>query len=145
MTIRQFHEKDMKPVLEIETETFPETGFSERQFRSYGVEDRATFLVYEENGETIGYVIFSSDTSSSTVYLASLAVESQYRRRGIGTELMRRAMEAARTRGAQRMTLHVRTSNDGAIEFYRGLGFGIRATVPGYYRDEDAYRMALKL
>jgi ribosomal protein S18 acetylase RimI-like enzyme len=55
--------------------------------------------------------------------LLAIGVVPDYRRRGIGTELMTRAITAAWKRGLTRIGLTVRADNRAAIALYRGLGF----------------------
>lgn len=52
-----------------------------------------------------------------------LAVDPEYRRRGIGRALMKRAEEELRTLGCPKINVQVRTGNISAVAFYDGIGF----------------------
>jgi ribosomal protein S18 acetylase RimI-like enzyme len=55
--------------------------------------------------------------------VANVAVHPDYRRRGIGKELTKKAIQHARSLGHRDVWLHVREGNLPAIELYRSLGF----------------------
>ena len=61
-------------------------------------------------------------------YVASLAVASEARRRGVGRVLMGAAEEQVRQWGYRESALEVAVSNTDATSFYRRLGY--RVTVP---------------
>ena len=66
-------------------------------------------------------------------YLNALAVYPEFRNRGLGKELIRKAEALARDAGADRISLIVVSANEGACAFYRKLGFsegGRRPFVP---------------
>jgi Acetyltransferases len=63
-------------------------------------------------------------------YILFLAVAKWARGEGYGTELVRRAM-----RDHDRVSVHVRVSNEGAIAFYEALGFYRVRRITSYYED----------
>jgi predicted GNAT family N-acyltransferase len=52
--------------------------------------------------------------------IGRMAVLKHYRRRGVGTELLKRAIVTAKRRGAQKIYLHAQVS---VIAFYTAMGF----------------------
>jgi ribosomal protein S18 acetylase RimI-like enzyme len=58
-----------------------------------------------------------------TAHLVAMFVRPQDRRRGAGDLLLRTVVEAARSRGHERLHLHVETSNGGAVRIYERAGF----------------------
>lgn len=81
------------------------------------------------------------------LHILNIATASSIRGRGLGTSLMKAALEFAAESGVALVLLEVRRSNRGAIRFYRRLGFSVTGVRPGYYADngEDAIEMILKL
>ena len=71
------------------------------------------------------------------LHINTLAVSPAARQQGLGSRLMRFAMEDAATGGATRATLEVRASNEAALALYRRLGFMVAARRPGYYSKPD--------
>ena len=52
-----------------------------------------------------------------------MGVVREFRQRGIGSELLRRTLDAAKLKGIERVELEVFSSNQGAIELYERSGF----------------------
>lgn len=63
------------------------------------------------------------DDGTVTPHLVAMFVRPQARRRGVGDLLLRTVVEAARSRGHERLHLHVETSNGGAMRIYERAGF----------------------
>ncbi|MFW6185659.1 MAG: GNAT family N-acetyltransferase, partial [Halobacteriota archaeon] len=72
--------------------------------------------------------------------------KNEFRRQGIATILINRAIERSRERGKLRVLLEVRTTNYTAQNLYKKKGFEVISTIPYYYNDGgDAYLMQLNL
>jgi len=114
-----------------------------------------TFIVAEENGDVVGYIMCRIETGIPSFkllgitrkgHVISIAVLPEHQREGIGCALMREAMEAMVNHKAKECYLEVRASNVPAVNLYRKMGFEIIRTIRGYYADgEAAYLMARKL
>jgi len=76
----------------------------------------------------------------------NIAVETDMRRRGIGSELLKKIMEMGVNQGAQRALLEVRESNHSALALYERFGFTSYGARRRYYTNpiEDAMLMALE-
>ena len=114
-----------------------------------------TFIVAEENGEVVGYIMCRIETGIPSFkllgiakkgHVISIAVLPEKQRDGIGYALMREAMHAMVNYKAKECYLEVRASNAPAVNLYKKMGLEIIRTVTGYYADgEAAYMMARKL
>jgi ribosomal-protein-alanine N-acetyltransferase len=114
-----------------------------------------TFIVAEDNGEVVGYIMCRMELGLSNFgfkglvkkgHIVSVAVLPQYRRKGIGEALVSKAMEGMRLYNAKQCFLEVRVTNTQAISLYKKLGFQVTRTIHGYYADgEDAYLMSREL
>ena len=68
-----------------------------------------------------------------------LAVHPSARRSGLGRELLDAWEADLRTRGARKVWLDVRPSNEAALRLYQGAGYRSTGRRPRYYHDgEDA-------
>lgn len=78
-------------------------------------------------------------------HITNVAVEPEYRDHGIGTMLLQKIIEVAKTRGVEAITLEVRPSNVPALKLYDKYGFKSAGRRPHYYLDngEDAEIMWL--
>jgi ribosomal-protein-alanine N-acetyltransferase len=68
------------------------------------------------------------------VELLLCATHPKQRRQGLGRELVEQVIGSSRARGARRLFLEVRRSNDRALGLYRATGFVESGCRPGYYR-----------
>ena len=77
--------------------------------------------------------------------ILNLAVRQARRRQGVATQLVRAALDYARTAGAGQIYLEVRASNEAAIALYARIGFRACGRRPNYYLNpaEDAVLLAL--
>jgi ribosomal-protein-alanine N-acetyltransferase len=84
----------------------------------------------------VGFVAADIKRSESEVWVATIGVLPEYRRRGTGAALLQ-AVEAGADLPC--IKLNVRASNLPAIRLYEGFGYGRANTWRGYYQDgEDA-------
>ncbi len=102
-------------------------------------------LVCETEGKVCGFIIARQVADEAEVL--NLAVEPERRGKGEGGELLKKALEELRGRGASRVFLEVRESNETGIAFYTKRGFVKTGRREGYYREpeEAAVVMELKL
>lgn len=71
-------------------------------------------------------------------HLNLLAVDPVYRRFGIGRQLIEWLEETARVGGIFFVNLEMRAKNEGALAFYRTLGYQETKYIPGYYSGREA-------
>jgi ribosomal protein S18 acetylase RimI-like enzyme len=85
--------------------------------------------VWEEDRRIVGNLtLIPFYTPGKKYYLiANVAVDPNYRRKGIARNLTTRAVEHAHRRAADAVWLHVREENDAAVKLYGSLGFVERA------------------
>lgn len=76
-------------------------------------------------------------------HVTTFGVHPDWRRQGIGRQLLLNLAELSSAIGARRMTLEVRVSNEAAQALYRGFGFELAGRRARYYTDdgEDALVM----
>lgn len=93
-------------------------------------------------GPVLGYAGFWLLVEDA--HVATIAIDPDWRRRGLGEFLLASLLERARALGAQRATLEVRVSNRAAQALYVKYGFQIVERRRRYYSDnnEDGYLMA---
>ena len=134
MIVRKFTPNDLRRVFEIENMSFNQ---------SYGInmfqqlyEMGVGFLVAEEDGYVIGYVIFWIKYENQG-HIISIAVDKNYRRTGAGTQLLVKAISILSLLDISAIYLEVNENNHGAVEFYKTFNFKVDRVVPGYYEDGD--------
>ena len=97
--------------------------------------------------ELIGYFVLL--VAAGEGHLLNLSIAAPQQRHGHGSALLREVMRMAKARGADKVFLEVRPSNDGAKALYRRFGFRQVAVRTGYYPAhtgrEDALVLSLPL
>jgi ribosomal-protein-alanine N-acetyltransferase len=79
-------------------------------------------------------------------HIATIAVHPDFRRQGLGEQILLHALRAVQDEGARRAFLEVRAGNTAAQALYRKYGFEVTGVRRGYYKDnnEDALLMNLE-
>ncbi|MCI0551705.1 MAG: GNAT family N-acetyltransferase [Anaerolineae bacterium] len=96
-----------------------------------------------EDGMMIGFVAGEPRYSRKEFWIATIAVDPRYQRRGIGRKLLRACEEQAKL---SRLKLTVRISNQGAISLYEREGYRTMDIWKSYYVDgEDGLVMGKNL
>lgn len=154
-TTRLFQPSDIERVVYINRRCLPEN-YTSLFFMDLYKRFPSTFIVAQEENEVVGYIMCRIETGISTFnilkvvkkgHIVSIAVLPENQRRGIASELVRKAtFNMSKDFRSKECYLEVRTSNSPAIELYKKHRFEIRRLVRGYYADgEDAYVMSKKL
>jgi len=153
-TLRTFKPADLERVIYINQVCLPEN-YTSFFFMDLYEHFPATFVVAEENGEVLGYIMCRIETGLSNFgmlgiakkgHVISIAVLPAHQRQGIGYALMREAMQGMLLYRAGECYLEVRVSNTPAVNLYKKMDFKITRTIHGYYANgENAYVMSRKL
>ncbi len=143
MSIRPMQEEDLPQVLSIEKASFS-TPWGRWAFLAE-LKPPGYAFVYEERGRVLGYAVLRIVRDEG--HLMNLTVAPQWRKRGIGSDLLRFCIEFCLHRGVTSLWLEVRESNEAAISLYQKMGFVTKGRRKGYYQDtgEDALLMELSL
>jgi ribosomal-protein-alanine N-acetyltransferase len=145
-TLRRFEPSDLERAMHINRVCLPEN-YTTFFFMDLYKRFPETFIVAEENGEVVGYIMCRIETGIPSFkllgiarkgHVISIAVLPEHQRRGIGYELMREAMWAMVNYKAKECYLEVRSSNVAAVSLYRKMGFEVARTIRGYYADREA-------
>ena len=152
--LRKFTLNDLQSVTYINRVCLPEN-YTDYFFIDLHRRFPETFIVAEEDGEVVGYIMCRIELGLSSLgfggvmkkgHIVSVAVLPEYRRKGVGQALVTKAMEGMKLYNAKQCFLEVRATNTAAIDLYKKLGFQITRTIHGYYADgEDAYVMSREL
>ena len=87
-------------------------------------------LIAEDNGDIVGIVVAKAlDTMSISLfeqkgYVSNLFVLSSHRGKGLGSELLRRALEWLKEQGISHVSVEIHTGNEAALRLYEKADFG---------------------
>ena len=138
MEIIRMNESHVPSVAAIEKECFGRDAWSERSVAGELTNALALWLVAVEDGQVAGYV--GSQTVCNETDMMNVAVTADFRRRGIGEQLVIALVEELKALESHSLTLEVRASNTPAQAMYEKLGFTEVGRRPRYYQNpkEDA-------
>jgi ribosomal protein S18 acetylase RimI-like enzyme len=84
-------------------------------------------LVAEHNHHIVGFLhqVFFEDPlhAGTNSFIIDFFVEAEFRKKGIGTSLLKQSMENAKRRQVKEVHVTTREDNKKAIQFYEKLGF----------------------
>lgn len=141
--VRKYSERDLEQILKIERSSF-KFPYPMRLFKEL-LSNRYTrmFVAETVSDKIVGYILYS--IKSPKCLFISVAVDSEYRRRGIGTMLMKAFLDDIKD-VVEIVELQVGCNNVEAIKFYHKFGFKVTGMLKGYYPDEeDAFLMVNSL
>jgi ribosomal-protein-alanine N-acetyltransferase len=152
--LRKFTPNDLQSVMRINRETLPEN-YTDYFFMDLYERFPETFIVAEEDGSIVGYIMCRIEVGLSNFgfgglirkgHVVSIAVLPRARRKGVAKALINMAVDGMRVYKAKQCYLEVRVTNDAGVTLYKKLGFEVSRAMHGYYSDgEDAYVMSKKL
>ena len=105
----------------------------------------SAWIVALEGERVVGYV--GSQSVIDQADMMNIAVDPDYRRRGIAEQLVGELEARLRDRDVKELLLEVRVSHEPARKLYEKLGFAVVGRRPGYYSrpKEDALIMRKEL
>ena len=97
--------------------------------------ENSDILVYENNGEIVGFILLQAKTRpdfeflipGKFCYIMDIVVTEAQRNKGFGTALMNSSKEWANDQGCNFINLDVLINNPKAIKLYEKLGFTPKA------------------
>ena len=144
ITIRRAVSEDVEAIASVLSES-PEISWSESQVREEIDGKGRLALVGCCHGMLVGFCFVRA--LDETAELLLIAIRSQVRRRGYASEIAKQIAVELKGIGVREVFLEVRKSNEGAIQFYRELGYIQVDVRRKYYRNpvDDAILLKLPL
>jgi ribosomal-protein-alanine N-acetyltransferase len=141
ITVRRADSTDIPALSALEKECFS-LPWSEQSFYEFFALPYTVAYVAVSDGHICGYAgmyVLYGDGD-----ITNIAVSRSFRRRGVGSALLRALIE---TTGVNRLLLEVRASNTAAIALYEKYGFITDCVRRGFYSHptEDAILMSLNV
>ena len=137
--IRTFRPSDLQDIAVLADRTLGEN-YNPGIYTAVHQTNPEGFIVCHEGNDLIGFAVAVPEENDLRILM--LSIHERYRRRGIGSSMLKELVSRFLAKGFKKLVLEVREGNDGAIEFYRNRGFEIESMIPNYYSTgESAYRM----
>lgn len=142
ITVRLAEKSDAGFIAEAE-KAYIDCPWTEEQILSEIQSENAVFFTAEVDGKICGYV--SGDIAADECEMSNIAVDTEYRNRGVAYALMTEFISALAGRNIKSVFLLVRDDNGAAIGLYNKCGFKTVGKRTGYYKGKDALIMQLTL
>ena len=138
--IRWMIRRDMPEVLAIENRSF-EFPWSDEDFIRCLRQRNCIGMVAEYDERVVGFMIY--ELHKNRLHVLNFAVRPEFRRRGVGTAMMRKLIGKLSEQRRNRILLEIRETNLDAQLFFRDRNFRAISVLREFYEDspEDAYLM----
>ena len=138
--IRWMIRRDMPTVLDIEADSF-EFPWLEDDFIRCLRQRNCIGMVVELDDRVVGFMVY--ELSKTRLHMLNFAVAPEFRRFGVGSQMIRKLIGKLSAQRRSRIMLEVRETNLAAQLFFRENGFRAVSVLREYYEDtpEDAYLM----
>lgn len=142
--IRWLIRRDMAEVLDIERRSFA-LPWSEEDFIGHLRQRHCISIVAEHNNRVVAFTLYEIHPRRITIL--NLAVDPEFRRKGVGTQLVDRLVDKLSQQRRTELRIDVRESNLIAQQFLRSQMFRACAVSHAAYADtdEDAYTFVFRL
>ena len=123
----------------VTTNGWRNVGDERRYLRAIRRYPNAAVFVAEDEGKIVGRLSVARDQHPASRHVADLGimVAATHRRRGIGTALLKAAVDWAEKAEVRKLELHVFPHNTGAIQLYERFGFVQEGYRHQHYRRGD--------
>jgi ribosomal-protein-alanine N-acetyltransferase len=136
--------RDMPEVLGVEHASF-EFPWCEEEFLRVLRQRNCIGMVAEQGERVVGYMVY--ELHRNRIHVLNFATHPEYRRQGVGRQMVAKLVSKLSTQRRNRIALHVRETNLTAQYFYKVMGFRAVEVVREHFTDtgEDAYGMLYHL
>ncbi len=134
---------DIEMLVRWEKQLFPDDAWTERTWWSeLAGRPQRSYIVAEEDGESIGYAGLS--VAGSTADVMTIAVPPLAQGSGVGNVLLQELLSIATTAGVDAVLLEVREDNVPARRLYERNGFEQISVRRRYYQPGDVDALVLR-
>jgi [ribosomal protein S18]-alanine N-acetyltransferase len=145
LRLRAYEPQDFEQLYALDHLCFPPgIAYSKWMLRHFLKMPSANCIVATDGEEIPGFVI--TEEAGPLGHILTLDVAESYRRRGLGTQLLRSSEAELLQRGVTEMVLETAVENAAGVAFWRRHGYRTVGTLKKYYlRRLDAFTMRKNL
>ena len=125
MTVRQYQPNDKASLVALWNTVFPDDPPHNEPSKMIEAKLAVDDLIFvaELDDQLVGACMAGYDGHRGWLY--AVAVLSEYRRKNIGENLVKQAMQSLKQRGCLKVNLQIRATNTEVAAFYKSLGFAV--------------------
>ena len=120
-----------------------EKEFTDKLYEAYW-KDAEAYGIFEEDA-LVGILEVAPETWNNRLRVTNLWVHEDYRRKGVGHDLLERAKQISAERGHRAVILETQSSNANAIAFYVSQGFTLGGFNTTEYSNEDVEKKEVRM
>ncbi len=139
-SIRKAGDDDIEDVYKIEQESFPNPLSYEGLAHEFRI-SFSTIIIAEYMGDIVAFAIIWK--VHDEIHLNKIAVKNEFRRMGIGKALVSCIIKTINPENAKGILIEVREKDEGAVSFYKSLGFRVTGVRKKYYIHDNAVLMEM--
>lgn len=98
---------------------------------------RRSAVLVASDANVIGYVCMTEQSAAAVLWVTDLVVDRHHRRQGIGSLLLRSALDWARERGSSMLIFEMQAKNQPAIRMAQKAGLEFCGYNDHYYANQD--------
>jgi len=134
-TVETATPQNIEEMLKIERECFTAEAYTRRQILNLLESKNALALLMRIGGQASGFIIALLETEGKhrLGHIVTIDVAVKYRRKGLGSLLLRKMENILSERGAEAVYLEVRVDNQAALKLYEKQGYLKAELLEHYY------------
>ncbi len=137
MKFRPAKKSDITTLVSLENKSFNSDQLNERNFKYFMDLSHGVVLVQELESKVVGYGILLFHKRTALARLYSLAIDQNYRGKGLGKKLLTKLEAIAKEKDCTYLRLEVKTSNQSAIKLYESMNYRRFNHKEDYYEDHE--------
>lgn len=145
LALRPVSREDVELLFTLDQKCFrPGIAYSKAELKYFLFHPAGIALVAADGGAIAGFAIaeMRMHHGEAVGHIVTVDIDPAHRRRGVGRLLMEAMAGRCREAGVARLQLEVAVDNEGAIAFYKELGFSPTGRIRCYYMGKlDALTM----
>lgn len=147
MILRKFQPQDLPEIAELELRAFDVGPYDSGELAEiFFAPGSFNYIAVDENTHRLAGYVVAMGLSDNMCDIESIAVDPDFRRKGVGSLLLDAIESEMALRGFTISVLEVRDRNDAAIMFYSSRGYRTSETIENYYREHmSGSRNALRM
>jgi ribosomal-protein-alanine N-acetyltransferase len=130
---REYRPADLESLWRLDQRCFtPEIAYSRRELEYY-LRNRTKICIVAEAAEKLAGFILGHRDARGFGHIVTIDVDADFRRSGLGSQLIARLEDRFRAAGCGNAVLEVAVDNRAALDFYKKHGYTTMKTLPRYY------------
>jgi N6-L-threonylcarbamoyladenine synthase len=144
ISIQRATEQHLDAIMALEVSVFESDAWSLAAMQSELESPFTHYLVAHSGAQLVGYAGLSAVPAMFSADIQTIAVAPEFRRAGLGRQLVGELMAIAKRQGAEQVLLEVRADNPGARALYESFGFEEIDLRRGYYQPDGVDAVVMR-